>query len=205
MKPVRAQHNFIIYNFFKLYTVLRIKNHFKKVCIRAEISDEDKPILLVQNHISWWDGFWALYLNMKIFRRKFHFMMLSDQLDRYWFFKYTGGYPVMKGTRSIIETIEYTGKLLSDKNNLVLIFPQGEIQSVYQDNIRFEQGVSRIINDNQDIQVIMCVCLIDYFSDPKPSLYIYLKEFKYSSEIEKEYQVFYAESVLKQTGKVDYL
>ena len=206
MTQIRSKHNFIIYSFFKLYTLLSIRRHFKKVMVKSEISDTSRPVLLLQNHISWWDGFWALYLNMKIFHKKFHFMMLAEQLNKYWFFKYTGGYPVMKGTRSILETLDYTGKLLSDKNNLVLIFPQGEIQSLYQNRIRFENGVSKIIRDNPDIQVIMSVCLIDYFSSPEVSLFIYLREYSdFSKKIEEEYQKFYMESVSRQTEIINHL
>jgi len=193
---INSGHNFIIYNFFKLYTLVKIRRHFKKVIIEGEITDHKKPILLISNHISWWDGFWAMYLNLKIFRRKLYFMMLKDQLERFWFFKYSGGYPVMKGTKSIIETLNYTGKLLSDGHNLVLIFPQGKIQSVYQDVFSFESGVEKIIRDNPGIQVVMVVYLLDYYSNPKPTLFIYLREFHGSSEkIEEEYNDFYSESV----------
>jgi 1-acyl-sn-glycerol-3-phosphate acyltransferase len=100
---------------------------------------------LVSNHLSWWDGFWAMYLNIKLFHRKFYFMMLENQLKKHMFFNRTGGYSIKKGSKSIIETIEYTAHLLSDKQNLVLLFPQGEIQSLYTHVFRFENGIGHIM------------------------------------------------------------
>jgi hypothetical protein len=64
-------------------------------------------------------------------------MMLEDQLKRYWFFKYTGGFSVKKKSKSITETLNYTQELLSDGKNLVLIFPHGQ---------KYNRCISRIFN-----------------------------------------------------------
>ena len=205
---IKARHHFIIYPFFKLYAVYKIRKHFHEVFISGEFREKGLPVLLISNHISWWDGFWAMYLNLKLLHRKFHFMMLEDQLKKYSFFINTGGYSVRKGSRSVIESIDYTVNILSDNRNMVLLFPQGMISSIYEQHIKFERGLERIMKEVQGrVQVIFMANLVDYFSQEKPSLYINIMEFDmadYSFEIiEKEYNVFYSASVagnIKKAG-----
>ena len=195
-----------MYGFFKLYCIWKIRRNFHEVYINGNFSDKDLPVLLVSNHISWWDGFWAMYLNLKIFRRRFHFMMLEDQLKKYMFFNKTGGYSIKKGSRSIIESLNYTARLLSDKKNLVLIFPQGEIQSIYTGTLHFEKGLEHILKKmTSNAHLVFLVCLIDYFSRSKPGLYMYFKEYTendYSTpDIEKEYNIFYAHCIAVNIAK----
>lgn len=194
----RAKHNFFIYNFFKLYTVCKIRWNFHKVFINGNFTDRNLPVLIISNHISWWDGFWAEYLNLKIFHRKyFYFMMLEEQLKKNRFLNFTGGFSVKKKTKSVIETLNYTSELLYDNRNIVLMFPQGEIQSLYNDDIRFDKGLEYILKKNKGkIQIIFLVSLVDYFSQQKPSLFMYLREYNdldfATVTLEKEYSDFHA-------------
>jgi 1-acyl-sn-glycerol-3-phosphate acyltransferase len=205
---IKSKHNFIIYPYFRIYTILKIWKNFHKVVISGELIDKNLPVLLLSNHVSWWDGIWVMYLNIKYFNRKFHFMMLEDQIKKFRITNQVGGYSVKKGSRSIIETLRYTNEILSDKGNLVLIFPQGDIQSVYNGIIRFEKGVEKILRDNSGkIQVFLIANLVDYFSKEKPTLFIYFKELTTSEtsldEIEKEYNTFYSFCISENISKSD--
>jgi 1-acyl-sn-glycerol-3-phosphate acyltransferase len=205
---IKAKHNIFMYNFIKVYTKWKIRGNFNAVHIIGDTRRSSLPVLLLANHISWWDGFWAMYLNMKIFQRKFHFMMLEGQLRKYWFFKYTGGYSVRKKSKSIIETLNYTEELLCDSKNLVLIFPNGEIQSMHQQNFQFEKGIERVIkNLTGRVQVLLMASLVDYFSDSKPSVYIYIGGFNDSDpvfeNVQDKYNEFYRQCVEKQKTFTD--
>jgi 1-acyl-sn-glycerol-3-phosphate acyltransferase len=205
---IKSKHNFIIYPYFRIYTILKIWKNFHKVVISGELIDKNLPVLLLSNHVSWWDGIWVMYLNIKYFNRKFHFMMLEDQIKKFRITNQVGGYSVKKGSRSIIETLRYTNEILSDKGNLVLIFPQGDIQSVYNGIIRFEKGVEKILRDNSGkIQVFMIANLVDFFSEEKPTLFIYFKELTTSETsldaIEKEYNTFYSCCISENISKSD--
>ena len=194
----RTKHNFFIYNFFKLYAIWKIKRNFQDVFINGEFADRTLPVLLISNHISWWDGFWAEYLNLKKIHRKFFFMMLEEQLMKNKFLNSTGGFSIKKKSRNIIETLDYAAGLLEDNKNLVLIFPQGEIQSLYNNVIRFDKGLEYILKKiSSEVHIIFMVSLIDYFSNQKPGLYMYFKEFHDGNltiyNIEKEYGIFYSQ------------
>ncbi len=200
---LRAKHNFVIYPFFKRYALWIIRRSFSKVQILGSLNDKNKPVLLISNHISWWDGFWAMYLNRYILKRRFHFMMLEEQLRKFWFFNYAGGFSVKKNTRSMVESLNYTAELLNDSKNMVLMFPQGEIESMHQQNFVFEKGIERVLEgkDNK-VQIVFMANLVDYFSQPKPCINIYIQE--YSDQplnfeaIEKSYNQFFARSIEKQ-------
>lgn len=197
---LKASHHPVIYPFLKLYTLLKIRRNFNRVYIDGEFRDKQLPVLVVSNHCSWWDGFWVMYLNLKLFHRRFYFMMLEEQLKKHMFFNKAGGFSVRKGSRSVIETLNYTADLLNDKNNIVLMFPQGEIESVYNREICFGKGIEHVLRKlNRNLHMVFLVNLIDYFSHPKPGLYMYFREYKgnnYDTEaLEREYREFYKSAI----------
>ena len=185
-----------------------IHRHFSHVEIvrDVEVSD-DRSILLLSNHTSWWDGFWHLFLNMKVFKKKFHFMMLEEQIKKHWYFNYTGGFSVNKSAKSMVETIQYSAELLSHPDNMVLMFPQGKIGSIHKQSFDFERGVQKIIEktDRSQVQILFLVNSIDYFINKKPILFHYITEYKESDTdylaLEKSYTAFYKKSIKHQTER----
>jgi len=201
---LKAKHNFLIYPFFQFYAVKIIKRNFANIQIIGNFNEKNLPILLISNHVSWWDGFLAMYLNLKKLKRKFHFMMLEEQLQKFWFFNYTGGFSVSKNSKSIIETLNYTSQLLENNENMVLIFPQGKIQSINNQEIKFEKGIDRILKKtNKKVQLIFMVNLVDYFSNKKTSINMYIKEFEFENfdfnEMQNSYNIFFKQSIDKQS------
>lgn len=199
---IKAKHNKIIYPFFQKYAIWKTTRNFKPVLLKGNFTDRQKPVFIISNHISWWDGFWIMYFNLKVIKRKFHFMMLEDQLKKFWFFNYSGGYSVNKNSKSIIESLNYTSDLLQDKNNMALMFPQGEIHSMHNQNFKFEKGLDFIFkNLDSEIQIIFIANITDYFSKPKTGLYIYYKEYTgklNTKETEIDYNNFYKDCIKKQ-------
>ncbi len=203
---IKAKHHFIIHPIFKLFSRVMIHRHFAQVDVVGNVKVSDaRSILLLSNHCSWWDGFWQLFLNMKIFKKKFHFMMLEEQLKKHWYFNYTGGFSVKKSARSVVETVQYSAELLSQPQNLVLMFPQGKVESIHKQSVSFEKGVEKILErtDRSKVQIVFLVNSIDYFINKRPILYHYIKEYKRENsnylELEKDYNAFLKESIIHQT------
>lgn len=190
---LEATHNPFFYSFLKHYTKLRIRAAYREVRIEGNVTDKGLPVLVLSNHMSWWDGFWIMYMNMKLFRRKFYFMMLEQQLRKLWVFNKTGGYSVRKGSKSIIESIRYTLKLLEDKGNMVLIFPQGKIESMHREVLVFEKGAVRIAEQAKKVQILFVVNLVEYYSHARPTLFMFLADYNcnHPAGIEKAYNEFY--------------
>lgn len=128
--------------------------------------------------------------------------MLEEQLNINWFFKYTGGFSIRKNSKSVIESLDYTAELLTNKNNMVLIFPQGEIGSMHDTTFIFGKGVSKILQRaKNEIQTIFVANFIDYHSNVKPSLHAYLCDYTGSyetSEIQNAYNNFYENCIVNQ-------
>lgn len=202
---LKARHNMFLYPFFIWYSQWSIGRHFSTTSLDGTYCERHLPLLIISNHISWWDGFWVVNLNRRLFKRKFHFMMLEEQLRRHWYFNYTGGYSVRKHSRSALESIDYTAELLTDRGNAVLLFPQGEINSLYKDTFVFEKGIERILKkvNRDEIEILFMANMVDYLSDARPSLYQYIEEYKSTdtkcAEIEKQYNLFYRRCLEKQT------
>ena len=204
---IQAKHHAVIYPIFRLLTQYLMNHKFHSVHVEGDFEDTGKPVLVIANHVSWWDGFWILHLNMRVIHRRFHFMMLEEQLKKHWYFQYIGGYSVKKKTRSIVESIGYTIELLSDNGNMVFMFPQGEITSMHNHAIVFEKGAQRIVDgSSDDVQVLFMANFIDYFSDPKPNVFMYLQKFPAQglkkNQLEFHYNKFYQQALNTQKIKV---
>lgn len=203
---LKAKHLFFFYHFFRLHSLWNIKRNFHKIEIHGEFIEKRKPILVIANHISWWDGFWVVYFRQKVVKRRFHFMMLEEQLQKNWFLRFAGGFSINKHSKTIIDTLQYTQALLENPENMVLVFPQGKIESHYLTSLTFEKGIQKIVTRSKSAQIIFTVHLIDYFSNKKPTLFIYFKEWEAQSNqenIEEQYNLFYQACLEIQKQKTE--
>lgn len=202
---IKAKHNIFIDSFFRFYVIWKMNRSFNSVTIDGNVEESDLPVLLVCNHTSWWDGIWALHVNQQKFHRKYHFMMLEEQLQKNWFFKYTGGFSIEKKSRSVVETLNYTASLLQNKNNIVLMFPQGKIFSMHNRDFVFEKGIEKIlVKTNGKVQVVFLANIVDYFADVKPNVTMNITEYKGScdiAELGKSYSLFYSSCIENQIQK----
>ena len=204
---LKSRHHFIVYPFFQHYTRYLLRTRYHTVSIENHFADNGNAVLLIGNHVGWWDGFWAMYLNLKVLKRKFHFMMLEEQLMRYRFFNYTGAFSVNKGSRSVVESIRYASDLLNDSKNMLLMYPQGRLHSMYEHHFQFEKGIERMLkNRERKVQVVFSANLVDCFTEPKPSLSIYTENYEGAFTVEAleyAYNYFYARCLEKQFAKAE--
>ncbi len=204
---IKPKSNKIIYAFFAWYIERIIKKDFSGFEYNNVDFDPQKSILLLSNHFSWWDGFLVFHLNKIYFKKKFHVMVLEETAKKEGFLKYVGAFSIQKNAKSIIESLEFAGKLLDDPNNLVLIFPQGKLYSLHSKTVNFEKGVSRIINaSKRNFNYVFAVILTDYFDQRKPKLKIELQnwsqpEFASLQVIKNAYNKHY-ETVLNQQAEI---
>lgn len=173
------RRNKIIYSFFSWYINHIIGKDFRKLDFNKISFDKDRSILVLSNHLSWWDGFIIFQINRIYFKKRFHVMITEENYENVWFLKYLGSFSVKKNSRSIIETLEFAGRLLDDPENLVLIFPQGKLYSGHTDQIQFQKGLMNMINiSSKKFQYIFAAIFTDYFEHRKPSVNCYLQEWE---------------------------
>lgn len=204
---IKASHHWFYTVFFNSYIATIIKRDFYSVEINGECILGNKPVLLIGNHISWWDGFWALYINNKLFKKKIHVMMLEEQLEKRKFLSKIGAFSINPGARSVIESLDYASELLKDDQNIVVIYPQGKLNSMVQSEIVFQKGVERILKQSFNADVVFYVAMVDYFSHRKPTLYVYLKQIEIEqcliSGLNSMYNDFHQECLRLQKSKAE--
>ena len=174
----KARHHWFFTWFFHRYFSLISRFFFCGTRIQMPDFEADRPILLLQNHFSWWDGYWSYCVSQKVFRKKFHVMMQEDQLRKHKFLSRCGAFAVRKRSKNMLEALDYSLQILQQKENLLAMFPQGKIESHYVQQYNFEKGVEWITSrmDNQAL-VFFAVVRVDYFSRIRPEVSIYLKEY----------------------------
>ncbi|MBM3421102.1 MAG: glycerol acyltransferase [Bacteroidetes bacterium] len=176
---IRAGHRPFFVWFFRLYTNVNMKLYFSRVIVEGDTElPRKESVLLIGNHFSWWDGFFALWLNERFWKLRFHVMMLEEQLSGRMFLSRIGAYSIKKSSRTVIDSLNYSSDMLSEKGNLVVIYPQGEIRSQYHRPAKFDRGIERIIRNARGRHTILFyVALVDWFSSKRPLLTLRLKRF----------------------------
>ena len=136
-------------------------------------------------------------------------MMLEEQLKPRMFLNKAGAFSINPGTRDMITSLEYSTEILKDPGNILVIYPQGEIQSMHRQQFSFNSGISSIYRKHilrggsQDLCLVFYVALTDYLSDSKPTVNIFLKEFpavylNNIKQLEASFQAFYMSCIQKQ-------
>lgn len=202
IKPASTEWTKRLYHTIESRWILRRK--FNKIQVHEVELKPNHSILLLQNHISWWDGFWGSYLCYEYFLKHFHVMVQEDQLKKFPFFRYKGAFSIKKRSRDVFESLSYAAELLNDPQNLVLMFPQGRLQSMHVTNIEFEQGVFRMMKEIKGpCQVIYCASVIEFMESFKPNVYLHLLDCGVSSEMDlkalpEKVSIFHREALQKQ-------
>lgn len=110
-------------------------------------------------------------------------MVLESTVKKHSFLRYVGAFSVLPKSKTIFESLDYAIELLKDPNNLVIIFPQGHIQSAFISEIKMQKGIKYIIEKGKTpFQYLFCFSFIDYLQFRKPFVSLYLHHYL-SSEI----------------------
>lgn len=200
---IKARPNPLSLWFYSSYFRVLQKVFFRRIRI---ISDSTfapgRAVLLLQNHFSYYDGYWSMYLCRKVFRRRFYVMMLEEQLSKRMFLTRCGAFSVRKNSRDLVESLNYAASLLHYPGNVVTIYPSGEILSHHRQNFSFQRGFARLIDSNNDCSIAFAVVLVDHFSEARPEIRMYVENYtgeKTALAIENAYHTFYQSCILKQT------
>lgn len=206
---IKARHTFVGKMVAWLYSGPMLVRAFHKIEYQGEEWVENGlPTLMLSNHFSWWDGFIQYRLSRKIFGRKLHVMMLEEQLRKNMILNQCGCFSVKKNSRTIIQTLNYCKEILNEPSNMLLIFPQGQIQSMHTDRVKFEAGLGYLLKHiDGEVNIVFNVNLVDYFSDKTPGLSIYFKaftsnQFDHIQTIERQYNQFYTWCKNNQNRKI---
>ena len=173
-----------------IYRVLRLR--FNKIVIKQAQIRPRHSYLLMCNHFSFWDGIWAMYLaiyaiNKQQSLKAMYIMSVKKQMEKKPWLRYMGSFSVDPGRLSIEESLNYAAEMLDTPGNMLLYYPQGNLESLHVRHIIFKEGVYEIINRVKgDCQLVWCSTLTEYFESLKPSLSFNLLDCGTNHEFEFE-------------------
>ena len=172
--------------FWKYYIRSIIKSDFDRFLFDENFSiDPQQSVLVLANHFSWWDGFFVYDINQRLLQKRFHVMMLEEQLQKHKLLRGAGAYSINRSNgKDIVESLSYSAQILESPHNLLLMFPQGRIESMHREILSFQSGVARILKQvDAPVQILFCINLIDYQSQRKPIVQTFLKKHTDSFEL----------------------
>lgn len=115
--------------------------------IPEALQARSEPILVVANHVGWWDGFLVREIHRRLRPEgPFFTVMLEEQLRRYPFLRLLGGIGFVPGStaslRGLLRTLEQEGR--RSPAPLVLFFPQGRLWPSHRRPLGFKGGLRAI-------------------------------------------------------------
>ncbi|OCX51305.1 hypothetical protein BEL04_14830 [Mucilaginibacter sp. PPCGB 2223] len=173
---IKPQRHWLITPFFSWYISRIVKRHFRSVNFNPIDLQSGKAVLLIANHYSWWDGFVLYHLNKIHFKKQFRIMVLEETMREVRFFKYLGAFSIHKSSKQVTGSLVYAAELLTDPDNLVVIFPQGKLYSNFVNDVVFEKGAAKIAElATTHFQYLFSAAFTENFQHKKPAVNVGLK------------------------------
>ncbi len=169
---------------FSWYSRRQFRKHFHSVRVSVPpetlAMQQHYPVIFYCNHAYWWDGFWSQLCTEEFFRQNLYIIIEYQQLVKHRFFTRLGAFSIDRSRpRSVLQTLEYAADCLtaeSPKQNALWVFPQGLIEHVDKQPLRFFNGtssiVSRVLQETGGIYLVSVVSRIEYLDDQRPDLFL---------------------------------
>jgi hypothetical protein len=153
------------------------RKRFNKMVINPIEIKPNHSYILMCNHFGFADGFFSYYIAFKMINRQhklkgLYTMSVKKQMEKNWWLKYCGSFSVEPGKRSVNESLDYAAEILNTPGNILLFFPQGNLESQHIRSIEFKDGIYEIVNRIKGTcQLIWSSNILEYFESTKPSAY----------------------------------
>lgn len=180
---IKAVNHPLFTPLMRFYIDNRIKRNFRTLVLEGEyMPSEEESVMLLSNHTGWWDGFWIEQLVRHRFKRDLRVMVDYNSLSQHKVLRYMGAYGAPRGIHEQNEQLVYTLYELQNPKNCLLLFPQGSLYSLYEDEIRFRRGADYFIKQTPVPPCVLFIyLLVEYGSYSRPSAFVYYE--RYNPEI----------------------
>jgi 1-acyl-sn-glycerol-3-phosphate acyltransferase len=139
--------------------------------------DDGEPILIVANHVSWWDGFILREVQRSIrAHAPFHTVVVKHQLDRYPMLRRLGGVPVDPAAPGSVRSMMRTLSRLrqEDPETVFAYFPQGRIWPTSRRPLSVKRGVAAVTKRLAPLRVLPVSLHIEPLVDVRPTPFAWL-------------------------------
>ncbi len=163
------------------FLTLFFKWRFNKIKIYETEILKGHSYIVMCNHFSFWDGFWAGYIVFKAMLTKepnlkgLYIMSLKKQLIKHPWLSRFGSFSVEPGTTSVEESLTYAAEILNTPGNVFLFFPQAMLESNHVRQIEMRTGIADIMKKvSGNCQLVWSSNLVEYFESLKPSVHCHM-------------------------------
>ena len=191
---IKADHTYwarLLYNF---YVPRLLKSNFQNFYLANEFPSIPKSegLIITPNHFSWWDGFFIDYLLHQFSDRKIHLLMLEEQLKRYWFFQKVGAFSINPNNPvSMKETFNYIVEIIGDSKNVLLFYPQGEIEDYVKRPLKVKEGLKSVLKiSNHNAKILPIAFKIKHGNTKKPDVLVRFGNLLSSADVKNNFNLF---------------
>ncbi len=136
--------------------------------------DPDRPLLLVANHVSWWDAFVIREIQRTLRpRAPLYTLMSAAELERFPYFRWMGvvGVDGISPARTARVVRGLGRKLRERPDSVILIFPQGGIWPSHRRPLGFQRGVE-LFARRLDAEVVPVGIHAEPLASVSPSFFV---------------------------------
>lgn len=153
-----------------------LKVSFFRVCIASDFSiPRNKTVVVVANHMSWWDGF-LIYMVRRHMRvtTPIYTIMLEDELKKHRWMRFIGCVGIRRGNpKSTLATFRAIAEACArTPGSWVLVFPQGRIRASWNRPLGFDRGIERLCTLLGEYVVLPVALHIEPLARRRPSAFI---------------------------------
>ncbi|HPI71778.1 MAG TPA: lysophospholipid acyltransferase family protein [bacterium] len=175
---IPARHSKIAKAFFHRYIMHAMKKQFHALHLfgREPEWPTDRPLLILPNHSSWWDGFFIYVLNEKLWKRRPYVMMLEPQLAKHRFFSRLGAFSIDPETAGgVRRSLRYTREILRSTKQprpMVCIFAQGELLPWHTRPLTYKPGIRWLLRHvSTPVCVVQLGIRLEFLLQQKPQVF----------------------------------
>lgn len=155
-----------------LYVKFRMRRTFRDVLGRGLEETKDAlalgPVVLVVNHVAWWDPLFLLLLERRL-EADGYALMATHSLEELPLFGRLGALPLCQGNaRKALSDLEAAASLLDRPRRFVAIFPTGA-QRPSHFPLSFKGGASRL-QKMSGARIIALALRYEFLESPQPTL-----------------------------------
>ena len=157
--------------FFHYHKKYLLERRFRYIGFTGELDPvlvQDRPVLYIMNHSSWWDGLLAYHAFRTLTSHDHYVMMEEKQLNKFTFFRKLGAFSINKESASDVRaSLEYTIQLLL-AGKRVWMYPQGKIMHQDLRPLSFQRGIGVLLRRLPSAAVIPVTLVHGMYGQDKP-------------------------------------
>jgi 1-acyl-sn-glycerol-3-phosphate acyltransferase len=157
-----------------------LRRRFAHVLVRTRARlPRDVPVMLIANHVSWWDGFFLREVQRQLLPGLPMFtVMLDNELARFPFLRALGALPIdPQQPMSVLRLVRALQRRRRfDPGMAVSFFPQGRIRPSWQRPLDFRRGVTVLADALAPCAIVPVGIHIEPLTRAAPSAFLSVGE-----------------------------